>query len=109
MANNNPNLENLKPFQKGHKGMGGRPKGSKDLTVILEKLLNKEIEVANSEGEIVRKKPKELIAMALINQAAKGDVKAIAQIFDRIEGKATQPIDAEFTFISHEDALDELE
>lgn len=78
-------------FKPGHKAKGGRPKGSKDLTRLLEKLLNKEMELKQGE-KTLKKKPRELIILALIREAASGNVKAISQIFDRLEGKAVQKI-----------------
>jgi hypothetical protein len=39
----------------------------------------------------------EMINLALIAQASKGDVKAIALIYDRLEGKPDQHLDVEQT------------
>ena len=55
------NIQNLKPFKKGHKGIGGRPKGSKSITVILKKLVETEASLQNPfNGDIYINKDKEI-------------------------------------------------
>lgn len=80
-------LENLILFQEGNqfaKGHG-RPKG-KSLTTILKEAL--EMQVTKDET----KKASEWIVAALIKSSMDGDIRAIKEIFDRIEGKPLQTI-----------------
>jgi hypothetical protein len=80
---------NLKPWPKGVSGNpGGRPK-KKAITEELERLL--EEEAPNSDGKTWAA----TVAEALLRQAAKGDVRAITELANRIEGKPAQPVAAE--------------
>ena len=80
---------NLKPWPKGVSGNpGGRPK-KKAITEELDRLL--EEESPNGDGKTWAV----IIAEALLKQAAKGDVRAITELANRIEGKPVQPIAAE--------------
>ena len=75
---------NLKPWPKGVSGNpGGRPK-KKAITEDLERLL--EEEAPNGDGKTWAA----TIAEALLKQAAKGDVRAITELANRIEGKPLQ-------------------
>jgi len=79
----------LKPWPKGVSGNpGGRPK-KKAITEELDRLL--EEESPNGDGKTWAV----IIAEALLKQAAKGDVRAITELANRIEGKPVQPIAAE--------------
>lgn len=70
----------------------GRPKGTKNLSTILREMLEEEIEV-NIDGVKSRKQFQEVIVRKLLKKANDGEIKAIIEIFDRIEGKANQPIE----------------
>jgi hypothetical protein len=79
--------ENLKPWPKGVSGNpGGRPK-SKPLTEELERLL--EQKPPKGKGETWAA----LIAQALVVKASKGDVRAISELANRLEGKPLQAIE----------------
>lgn len=71
----------------------GRPKGSRNLSTILREFLDEEIEL--SDGE--KKKYKEVIIRKLIKKANDGDLRAITEIFDRVDGKPKQEIHHEVT------------
>jgi len=74
------------PFKKGKSGNpGGRPK--KEWT--WSGLVRKALEQKNNDGEQI----KMAIAQALVDKAMDGDVQAIKEIGDRIDGKAKQQID----------------
>jgi hypothetical protein len=78
---------NLKPWPKGVSGNpGGRPK-KKLVTDELERLL--QAEAPDAEGRTWAT----VIAEALLQQARKGDVRAIAELTNRIEGKPLQPVE----------------
>ncbi len=82
-------IQNLKPWPKGVSGNpGGRPK-TKPLTDVLEWLLDQEAPGARGRTYA------EVIAEALIKQARKGDVRAIAELANRIEGKPLQPVNVD--------------
>lgn len=89
-----PNPENLKePWKPGDPSPNpaGRPKGSRNLSTILREMLEEEIEV-NIDGVKERKKLQDLIIRKLIKKANDGNLRAIEQIFDRVEGKPNQKI-----------------
>jgi hypothetical protein len=74
----------------------GRPKGSKNLSTILRKMLEEEIEITNEEGKKEKKKLQDVLVRKLIKQAvSKENLKAIQEIFDRVEGKPQQGITIE--------------
>ncbi len=80
-----PNISGLRPFRKGVSGNpGGRPKKLPVTDVILQKLDEKCKQ--DKQGRTWA----ELLVVALLGRAIKGDVKAIAELIDRAEGKAKQ-------------------
>lgn len=83
---------------------GGKPDKLMRDALILEL----QAEAKDSNGQMTKKL--RLIARKLVDKATEGDVPAIKEINDRVDGKAHQSIDmtADVT-LSHEDALGELE
>jgi hypothetical protein len=80
------NTENLKPWKPGQSGNpGGRPK-KKPITEELERLLAEQ--APNGDGRTWAA----LIAEALLRKASTGDVRAIAELTNRIEGKPLQSL-----------------
>jgi ribosomal 50S subunit-associated protein YjgA (DUF615 family) len=80
-------------FKEGESGNpAGRPKGTRNLSTILREMLEEEIEV-NVEGKKERKQFQEVIIRKLIKKASDGDIKAITEILDRVEGKAKQTVE----------------
>lgn len=72
-----------RPFQPGQSGNpNGRPK-SKPFKDALRKALE---EAGDNERAL------SLVAMALVAKAQMGDVRAIKELADRLDGKVTQPI-----------------
>lgn len=85
------NEQNLIPFEKGHKGIGGRPKGSISISATLRKLMEKNYVAKDPFTQTTEKKKiREWIALRLIAQAMQGNIKATKEILDRLEGKAIQ-------------------
>jgi hypothetical protein len=79
--------QNLKPWPKGKSGNpGGRPK-TKIITAELERLLDQEAPDAAGKSWAA------VIAETLLRQARAGDVRAISELANRIEGKPLQPVD----------------
>lgn len=85
-------VENLKPFKPGQSGNPkGRPKKAYCITDILRE--QGEIRDVNTEqGRITRA---EAIAQRLWLMAMKGDIAALKYIYDRIDGKPLQQIQAD--------------
>lgn len=83
-------------WQPGESGNpNGRPKGARSLSTILKEMLEEEIEV-NIDGVKSKKQFQEVIIRKLIKKANDGDIKAIQEIFDRVEGKSKQVVDMNF-------------
>lgn len=75
------------------------PKGSKPDKLMRDALMiGLKREAANSEGKLTPKLM--LMADALIDKAVGGDVQAIREIADRIDGKAPQAIE-QTTEVTH--------
>jgi hypothetical protein len=80
-------IENLRPWKPGESGNpGGRPR-TKSITEELQRLLDQE--APQSSGRTWAS----VIAGALLAKARKGDVRAIAELANRIEGKPFQTVD----------------
>ncbi len=94
---NTQNLTHPK-WQPGQTGNPkGRPKGAQSITTVLKKIIEKKMDTIDPVTKNKdRKKIKEIIALALVGKALKGDVKAIEEILDRLEGKVTQKVEADF-------------
>jgi hypothetical protein len=67
----------------------GRPKGTKNLSTILKAMLEEDVEVV-IDGKKERRQFQEVIIRKLLKKANDGDLRAIMEIFDRVEGKAKQ-------------------
>lgn len=90
--NHNPDQSGLIHWVKGQSGNpDGKKKGTRNLSTILKEYLELEVEIENEKGEKVKVENQDLIIAQLIRKAAKdGDLKAIEQILDRMEGKPIQ-------------------
>lgn len=78
------NIQNLKPFRKGQ---SGNPRGAPkrlDIREAVEKVLS---EKKNGKTSL------EIIIKALQAKAAKGDIRAAQELFDRGFGKSQQFVD----------------
>jgi hypothetical protein len=88
---------NPSPATRFKKGQSGNPKGAsiarrgKSMSKILAEL--GDLKDIKHEGKLVERKT--ALAHRVWQLALKGDMKAIAYIYDRIDGKAVQPIDVE--------------
>lgn len=89
MANN----ENLRPpWQKGQSGNpAGMKKGTRHLSTLLQQTLVKGLTIEINRKPVLVNDAK--IIEQLLKLAAKGSMRAIEQIFDRIDGRVSQPIE----------------
>lgn len=67
--------------------MAGRPPGSQNKDKPFRDALRMEIAAAGEDHKALR-----MIAMALLSKAATGDVQAIKEVADRLDGKVPQGI-----------------
>jgi len=76
----------------------GRPKGSRSMSTILKELLEAKIETIDENGQKTKVEARELMMRKLIKFALDNNLKpeinlkAMAEIYDRQEGKAAQQI-----------------
>ena len=93
------NEENLTPFQKGSiPNPNGRPKGSKNRSTIARKWLETMQNAKNPiTGVDENLSQEDLITLAMIHKARKGDVAAYKQLMDSGFGMPTQSIDLQQT------------
>lgn len=90
------------PFQKGKSGNPRGQKRSKDFASALRIAIKE----ADKEGGTKLRR----VADALVVKAMAGDIPAIREIADRLDGKVPQAVDLDANVsVSHEDALRELE
>ena len=103
MANKDA-LKNLKGqgFHTNPERRGRKPKGAVSLSTMLKKLLEARIPVVIN-GKKFQKTYKEVLVMKLIQAGHSGDIRAIDMIFDRVDGKITQPIGGDLTVIWREE------
>ena len=88
-------LDNLTPFPPGNNANpNGRPKGSKNRSTIARKWLEVMQDAKNPiTGELEKLSQEDLITLAMIHKARKGDVGAYKQLMDSGFGMPTQQID----------------
>lgn len=91
------------PSPLGRVGNGKNVKGkNKPITDMIRLALNEECEVAGQKTKKMR-----ALATQLVNMAVEGDLAAIREVLDRIEGKPKNLIESEFqgdftlTVVSH--------
>lgn len=89
------NEQNLKPFSSEYQPeKNGRPKGSKNRSTIARKWLEVMQDAKNPiTGELEKLSQEDLITLAMIHKARKGDVNAYKQLMDSGFGMPTQQID----------------
>lgn len=82
--------DNLIPAKKGEvRNPKGKPKGTKNFKTIIEEFLSVETDAMNPmSGKLEKLSVGQQIVIALLTKAKKGDVSAIKELLDRIDGKA---------------------
>jgi len=83
------NEQNLKPFKKGHSGNPkGRPRGKQSITSLLKRIINKRMNIrCDYTNELKNMSFAEMIVLSLVNRAINGDIRAIREVLDRVDGK----------------------
>jgi len=90
------NIDNLIPFKKGRQKTGGRKKGSVNISKVLERALKAKLTLPNRDGETETKTGLEWVMTGFLERGIfKGDPKVMALIFDRLEGKVSQPLEVD--------------
>jgi hypothetical protein len=98
-GNPNPRTDHLKAWQykKGQPSKGGRPPGTKNISTILTELLQVKIpgikipDIRTEDGKKKAFTGGELLAFRLFNRGViKGDMSAMREIIDRVEGRPLQ-------------------
>ena len=93
--------DNLQPAPRWKPGQSGNPAGkvpgTRSITTHLKELLEKKIDGPKSPltPDGGKMSAAQLVALKLISQALKGDMRAIMQIQDRVECKSIQGIELE--------------
>lgn len=82
------NLATLKPFRKGHdprRNVKGRIQSTKDKTLntYLKEYMTRTVKTSDGKKMVAQ-----LIAERVVNEALKGDLRAIKFLIERIDGKA---------------------
>ena len=89
------NEENLIPYKKGQSGNpNGRPKGSKNRSCVAKKWLSVEQDLKNpltGDNEVMSQE--DLMTLALIKKARKGDATAYQKLLDSAYGAPVQQIE----------------
>jgi len=89
------NEENLKPFKKGEvANPNGRPKGSRNRATIVRQYLDLITKQKNIlTGEVEELSQEEMITLAMLTKASKGDVNAYKALMDSGYGAPKQTTD----------------
>lgn len=114
-------LANLIPAKKGEvRNPHGRPRGRMLSTILKDKLNGKEF-IIMKDVELLDKKykptgekvnvqiqipNKEQIVYALLHEAKQGNIRAMENIWDRMEGKAPQFIEGDFSISKKGSSID---
>ena len=87
---NENSRKNLKPWKKGESGNpNGRPQGSLNAKSTLEHWLGVKVVTVNPiTKEKITAMVLDEVTLALIAQARSGNIQAIKEIFDRLDGKS---------------------
>ena len=87
-------LKNLKPYVKGKKPTGGRPKGSVSLTDAIRRAAERDYTAQDPiTKQMETKQIRDWVGIALAGKAMKGDIPAIKEMMDRLEGKVKEKIE----------------
>lgn len=99
--------DNLIPAKKGEvRNPKGKPKGTKNFKTIIEEFLTVETDAMNPmSGKLEKLSVGQQVVIALLAKAKKGDVPAIKELLDRIDGKAEQKLIHEGGFFNETELI----
>lgn len=99
--------DNLIPAKKGEvRNPKGKPKGTKNFKTIIKEFLDVETDAMNPmSGKLEKLSVGQQVVIALLAKAKKGDVSAIKELFDRIDGKAEQKLIHEGGFFNETELI----
>jgi hypothetical protein len=98
------------PFEPGKSGNpNGRPPRDLVLSDLARKRVNEEVFIEDAGGNKIKTTAKEAIIQRVIQMAMAGDKWAINQLWDRLEGQATQFIVGDMTDSGQEEKQDVLD
>lgn len=109
-----PGSENLKPIKKGEvRNPKGRPKGSKNVTTLLKKMLERNILYEDMEGvptelTIAEAITNNMLKTALNSFDKKDQLKAMDMVLDRTEGKPIQYVEQKEVPTTNDEAIERL-
>ena len=91
------NEQNLKNFPPGVSGNPkGRPKGSKNFSSILNGIIERKIDIKDPLTlENARLTAQEALMLRLVSDGLNGNILAIREIMDRVDGKTKQTVEIE--------------
>lgn len=98
---------NLIPAKKGEvRNPKGKPKGTKNFKTIIKEFLDVETDAMNPmSGKLEKLSVGQQVVIALLAKAKKGDVPAIKELLDRIDGKAEQKLIHEGGFFNETELI----
>lgn len=83
-------------FKEGNTAGKGRPKGAKNRSTLLRKWLDARLKIKHPvSGKEVSVTLEDDVALSIITQARKGNVKAQALVLDSLYGKLTNTLEAQ--------------
>src|SRR6056297_3417425 len=90
-----PNTDGLKSYKKGQSGNpNGRPKGSKNRSTIAKKWLEAQDTIKNPiTGKNEKLSQEDVMTLAMIKEARKGNVNAYSKLMDSAYGQPKQNTD----------------
>jgi hypothetical protein len=99
MAGNLKGAKDGRPFVKNDPRINraGHPKGQRNLSTILREMLDEKVDVIDEHGNKVRKQFQDVLVRKLIKKANDGDLRAIQEVFNRLEGMPKQKTEVENT------------
>ena len=107
MTFNPKSLENLTPFKEGNPG-GGRKKGSVSFASVIKKVLKQQmVNIDPITQKESNKKLREWIVITLVSKAINGDIQAIKELLERVDGKIVQKNEVKMN--TQEQSLKDLE
>lgn len=83
-------------FKKGNQygKLGGRPKGTVNVTDALRRVIERDFESVDPFSKEKAVAPvRDWVAISLLGKALKGDVAAIREVMDRLDGKALSKVE----------------